>query len=116
MTTRNLDVLALIEHGRYVKAAPLPPGLVEPARYVARLYGLVDDWLNPGPTSVLDFGLPAGFAQRAEILTFSGLTRHLARRLDQMPEVFPPWVALWLFLHDLLALASWPAASIRAAG
>jgi hypothetical protein len=82
--TRDVDVIALVEGGQYVKAAPLPLELAEAAEDVGRLYGLAADWLNPGPTSVLDFGLPEGFEQRVETRRFGGLTLHLASRLDQI--------------------------------
>jgi hypothetical protein len=32
--------------------------LVAAARTVARDFGLPDEWLNPGPTSLLDLGVP----------------------------------------------------------
>ena len=81
-STRDLDVVALIERGELVPAEPLPPALTEAVVDVARALGLRADWLNPGPTSVLELGLPAGFASRLEARTYGGLTLHLAGRRD----------------------------------
>lgn len=38
--------------------------------------------MNPGPTDLLDLGLPHGFASRTEREEFGGLVVHLAGRLD----------------------------------
>ena len=51
---------------------------------VARAYGLADDWLNGGPTDLLDPGLPAGFLDRATIHEFGPLTIRAAARFDQI--------------------------------
>jgi hypothetical protein len=81
-STRDLDIVALIERGKLVSAGPLPPALAEAVVDVARAVGLRPDWLNPGPTSVLELGLPEGFASRLEARTYGGLTLHLAGRRD----------------------------------
>ena len=83
-TTRDLDILALVDDGRFVSAEPLPASLVDAANDVGTLYDLPPDWLNSGPTSVLDFGLPEGFADRVHTRTFTGLTIHIASRVDQI--------------------------------
>lgn len=82
--TRDLDLVAFIEDGRMVPAAPLPAPLAEAVADVARPLGLRPDWLNPGPTSLLDLGLPEGFAERLETRTYKALTLHLAGRLDHI--------------------------------
>lgn len=46
--------------------------------------GLAPNWLNPGPTSLLYFGLPEGFGQRETVRRFGGLTLHVASREDQI--------------------------------
>lgn len=69
-TTRDVDVIALVRAGpdgggvTLTKADPLPAHLREAAEHVARDLGLLTDWLNPGPTSLLDLGLPAGCLER----------------------------------------------------
>lgn len=82
--TADVDVVALVEGGRYRAAAPLPPPLEEAQAEVGAALGLGDKWLNPGPTELLDFGLPDGFEDRVERLEFGGLTVHLAGRFDQI--------------------------------
>jgi hypothetical protein len=83
--TRDLDVLALVEGGELVSAEPLPPGLLDAARTVARDFGLGEDWLNAGPTSLLDLGLPEGFHERAERRRYGpGLQILFASRVDQI--------------------------------
>lgn len=82
--TRDLDLVALIQGGRMVTAKPLPAALAEAVADVARARGLRPDWLNPGPTSLLDLGLPTGFAERLETRAYKALTLHLAGRFDQI--------------------------------
>jgi hypothetical protein len=82
--TRDLDVAALVSRGDYVKADPMPPQLVEAAADVANALGLPANWLNPGPTSMVDTGFPEGFASRVEVRQYGGLTLHIASRYDQL--------------------------------
>ena len=71
--TRDLDVVASIGQDGYVSAEPLPGELVQAVADVAAALGLESDWLNPGPTSLLELELPTGFAERAEVRRFGGL-------------------------------------------
>lgn len=82
--TRDLDVVALAEGGRYVKYESLPERLLEASRDVGETLGIGPDWLNAGPADLLDFGLPEGFQQRVQILRYGGLTLHVAGRFDQI--------------------------------
>jgi len=82
--TRDLDIVATIQAGEYVAAGRLPEPLVEAVRDIGEVLGIGPDWLNPGPAALLDFGLPEGFAERAEVRSFGALTLHLASRLDQI--------------------------------
>jgi hypothetical protein len=61
--TRDLDVVALVEGDAYLKADPLPGPLLDAARDIAAVFGLDDDWLNAVAASVIDHGLPKGFAE-----------------------------------------------------
>ena len=49
---------------------------------VALELGLEPVWLNLGPVSLLDAGLPEGFLARCRIETFGGLRVHFAGRYD----------------------------------
>jgi hypothetical protein len=82
--TRDLDVVALIRDGHYVRADPLPAGLVAAVRDVGATLDIGDQWLDPGPASLLDLGLPDGFEQRVETQRFGSLTLRLASRPDQI--------------------------------
>ena len=49
---------------------------------VARDLGLPLDWINPGPESLLEFGLPDGFLSRTKVERFGSLIVHVADRVD----------------------------------
>jgi hypothetical protein len=77
-------VVALVIAGKYRRAQPFPDFLTTAVRDVGAATGIAPDWLNPGPASLLDLGLPAGFEQRASIRRFGGLILHVASREDQI--------------------------------
>ena len=81
-STKDIDIVALIEAGRMISAEPLPMALREACSDVASTLGLSPAWLNAGPTSLLALGLPVGFAQRTTARDFGGLVVHLAGRAD----------------------------------
>jgi len=83
--TRDVDVLAIVDGSELVSAQPLPAALLAAAHTVARDFGLANDWLNPGPTSLLDLGLPEGFYERAQHRGYGdGLEVLFASRVDQI--------------------------------
>jgi hypothetical protein len=83
--TRDVDVLAIVDGEELMSAQPLPAALAGAAHTVARDFGLSEDWLNPGPTSLLDLGLPEGFFERAQHRRYGrGLAVLFASRLDQI--------------------------------
>lgn len=82
--TADVDVVAVVQGDEYRLAKPLPAPLEEAQAEVGAALGLGDKWLNPGPTDLLDFGLPDGFQERVETLKFDGLTVQLAGRFDQI--------------------------------
>ncbi len=82
--TRDLDVIALIESGRYLKATTLPSPLTQAVAEIGRVLQLGPDWINAGPADLLDFGLPHGFAERTEVRRYGPLTLHIASRADQV--------------------------------
>lgn len=82
--TKDIDIVALIDARGLMSAEPLPQPLREACADVASTLGLAEDWMNPGPTSLLAFGLPDGFAGRTIRREFGGLIVHLAGRFDQI--------------------------------
>src|SRR4051812_3726076 len=84
--TRDVDVVALVDaDGDLVHANPLPPAVHGAAAIVARDLGLEPDWLNAGPTGLLDLGLPAGFRDRLVERAYGpALTVSFAARIDQV--------------------------------
>ncbi|MBI5629902.1 MAG: hypothetical protein HY921_03340 [Elusimicrobia bacterium] len=88
--TKDVDVVALLSEtpndGLAMHTAqPLPSHLIEAAAKVGRDLHLKDGWLNPGPTSALDFGLPEGVLDRAEVRSYGEhLTVRFISRYDQI--------------------------------
>ncbi len=82
--TKDLDVLAVVSDGKYFSAQPLPSELEKAARDVGKDLGLAADWLNGGPTAQLQSGLPRGFRERLETLTYRTLVVHVASRVDHI--------------------------------
>ena len=81
--TRDVDLVALRDGDTFTTARPLPGPLKVAADRVARDYTLTDDWLNAGPTDLLRWGLPSGFADRLVTRQYgSALTVHFAARYD----------------------------------
>jgi Nucleotidyltransferase of unknown function (DUF6036) len=82
--TRDLDVIAIVDAGVYRKAEPLPATLADAIRDIGEVLDIGTEWLNAGPTDLLDFGLPAGFADRTVTKHYGPLSLRLASRLDQV--------------------------------
>jgi hypothetical protein len=83
--TADIDVLAFRDGATLIKATPFPPALVAARERVSRDFGLPARWLNPGPTDLMDLGLPAGFVERLQPHTYGpALTVQFASRLDQI--------------------------------
>jgi hypothetical protein len=83
-TTNDLDLVALLKDGQFVSADPLPQGLLQAAEDVGNALELGRDWLNVGPASLFNMGLPPGFMNRLHTHHYKGLTIHLADRFDQI--------------------------------
>jgi hypothetical protein len=83
-TTKDVDVLARVDHGQLVSADPLPEAVVVAASSVAGVYDLPSDWLNSDPASQLADGLPDGFETRLERREYGGLVVLLPSRADQI--------------------------------
>jgi len=82
--TKDLDLVGLKLGDQLVKPVPLPEALREAAEDVAKLMKLSPGWLNAGPASMLDLGLPDGFLERTSRREYGGLVIHLASRYDQI--------------------------------
>lgn len=83
--TQDVDVVALRDGDALRSAEPLPEALAVACQRVARDFGVSSGWLNAGPTSLLDLGLPAGFLSRLETRRYGdALTAHFASRFDQI--------------------------------
>jgi hypothetical protein len=68
-----------------VPADPLPAPLLRARDRVARDFGIAESWLNGGPTSLLDLGLPEGLEERVTIREYGPALRvRYASRLDQI--------------------------------
>lgn len=82
--TQDIDVVAMAKGRELVSARPLPDDLIAAVEDVANLFGLARDWLNAGPTALLDLGLPPDFRERTQTQTYGGLVVHHASRIDQV--------------------------------
>ncbi|MGZ8513925.1 MAG: DUF6036 family nucleotidyltransferase [Candidatus Limnocylindrales bacterium] len=83
-TTKDLDLLGEWTSDGIKPMRPMPEPLRIAVLDVARTYGLASDWVNLGPESLLDLGLPDGFAGRLERHDFGGLVTWLAARFDMI--------------------------------
>lgn len=82
--TRDLDAVGRFEGDQLLRAEPFPPSLTRAVVEVGRALDLPEDWLNPGPAGLVDFGLPSGFVERLETRRFGSLTIRLASRRDHI--------------------------------
>lgn len=83
-TTKDLDIVGLVEGSRVVKVDRLPAELESAAHAVGAQFDLPEDWINAGPSALIDFGLPAGFLARCTRMRFGGLSLSVAGRFDQI--------------------------------
>jgi len=83
-TTKDLDILGARTPGGVAPMQPMPRPLRDAVVDVGRAFGLADDWLNTGPDSLLELGLPGGFVERLERREFDGLVAWLAGRFDMV--------------------------------
>jgi hypothetical protein len=89
-TTKDVDVVAFVERNRdgtafLAKESPLNPAITAAAKRVQRDFNLPENWLNTGPASVLDFGMPEGLMKRVETRTYGrSLIIHFLSRYDQI--------------------------------
>jgi hypothetical protein len=88
-TTKDVDVLGIVskKDGQIlvIKINKFPKFLIEAANAVQKDFGLPDGWLNKGPTSQVDSGLPQGFEKRLVKKQYGDyLSIYYISRLDQI--------------------------------
>jgi hypothetical protein len=82
-STKDADIVGQrLDNGRIVPLHSLPGALARAVAEVADAHDLASDWLNVGPESLLDLGLPAGFEERLSVRHYGGLTVWLAGLYD----------------------------------
>ena len=80
--TRDVDVVAFVDGQDLRGESPVNDLLERRVRSVALELGLEPNWLNLGPVSLLEAGLPERFLSRCRVETFGGLRVHIAGRYD----------------------------------
>jgi hypothetical protein len=88
-TTRDVDVLGTVvetQNGLTIqRIAKFPEWLVEAANKVGRDFDLPENWLNLGPASQVESGLPEGFERRLVKKVYGRyLTVYFISRIDQI--------------------------------
>ena len=83
-TTKDLDLIGEWTPEGVAPIRPMPEPLRDAVIDVGRAFGLADNWLNTGPDSLLDLGLPDGFVERLERRDFGGLVAWLAGWFDMV--------------------------------
>ena len=71
-TTKDLDLVALVDNGEFISAKPLPNPLVQAIEEVAIAFNMSKDWINIGPSDLLIFGLPHDFKSRMSTIRYGG--------------------------------------------
>ena len=88
--TKDVDILAYVKLSKekevsFIRADPLNDGFITASKKVARDFNLPENWINTGPTSVVDLGLPNGIMGRVITREFGRkLTIHFMGRYDQI--------------------------------
>lgn len=82
--TRDIDIVGVIDSGALRISRTLPDPLRQAISDTAVLLGLAGDWMNPGPASLAELGLPEGTLARAVIRDWGSLRLRLASRVDQI--------------------------------
>ena len=89
-TTKDVDILAYVKRTNagdtsFIKATPLKEEFIAAAKKVARDFNLPENWINTGPTSAVDLGLPDRLMERVTTREFGRkLTIHFLGRYDQI--------------------------------
>ncbi|WP_235598535.1 hypothetical protein [Kosmotoga arenicorallina] len=86
--TKDIDILGVVDRSggifRIIKA-DFPDWLEEALAKVARDFNIPHNWMNPGPTSLVDLGLPKGLEDRLTKKNYgNNLTVYYISRFDQI--------------------------------
>ena len=69
----------------FISADPLNENLITASKKVARDFNLTENWLNAGPASATELGLPDGILKRVKTRQYGQkLTIHFMGRYDQI--------------------------------
>jgi len=82
--TRDIDIAGKVEGKHILPMATLPTPLARAIEDTARVFRISPQWINTGPRSLLDLGLPNGAADRAHRRQWGGLVLNIANRRDQI--------------------------------
>lgn len=86
--TKDIDVLGFVENNDnniLIEKAIFPDWLKEIINKISRDFNIPKDWLNAGPTSMIDLGLPADFEKRLSKKDYgSNLSIYYISRIDQI--------------------------------
>jgi hypothetical protein len=88
-TTKDVDILGMVletQNGLTIqRITKFPEWLVEAANKVGRDFDLPENWLNLGPASQVESGLPEGFEKRLVKKVYGQyLTIYFISRIDQI--------------------------------
>ena len=108
--TKDGDLIGQrLDTGAVVAMRELPSDLERAVRDVAIAHDLAPDWLNVGPQSLIDLGLPPGFSSRLTCTRFGGLGVWSAGKYDmvcfKLYAAADSWPGQSRHLADLRALA-----------
>jgi hypothetical protein len=108
-STKDADVVGQrLGDGRVVPLRRLPEALARAVSEVADAHDLASDWLNVGPESLVELGLPAGFEDRLTARHYRGLRVWLAGPYDlvcfKLYAAADHWPSRDRHLDDLRAL------------
>jgi hypothetical protein len=107
--TKYADLVGIrLGSGEIVPLDVLPAPLARAVRDVGQALDLAADWLNLGPASLLDLGLPPGFTDRLSRIVFGSLVVWFAGTYDlicfKLYAAADHWPSRDRHLDDLRAL------------